>query len=270
MPHLHGLSFSADGTQLIVPAHSGLRIYEDGAWHSPDVPTHDYMGYAGTDSGFYSSGHPAPGSDLVNPLGLVKSSDGGRTLTTLAFAGESDFHLMAVGYHNHAIYVVNPQANSQLAAGLFLSRDDGKTWQQATAQGVAGQPIQIAVHPTDPAVVALATEAGLLLSADFGDTFALVGDAEPISAATFSPDGARLLFGTTALSVYDLANKQITTLATPEFGAQDAIAYLAVNPMQSDELALASFERHIYLSIDNGQSWQQIARAGASVSVSGS
>jgi hypothetical protein len=270
MPHLHGLSFSADGTQLIVPAHSGLRIYEDGVWHTPAVPAHDYMGYAGTDSGFYSSGHPAPGSDLVNPLGLVKSSDGGKTLTTLAFAGESDFHLMAVGYRSHAIYLINPQPNSQLAAGLFLSRDDGKTWQQATVQGVTGQPIQIAVHPTDPAVVALATEAGLLLSTDSGDSFALVAEAEPVSAAMFSPDGARLLFGTTSLAAYDLASKQITTLTTPEFGTQDAIAYLAVNPMQPNVLALASFERHIYLSIDGGQSWQQIARAGASVSDSGS
>jgi hypothetical protein len=59
-------------------------------------------------------------------------------------------------------------------------------------------------------------------------------------------------------------------LTTPEFGAQDAIAYLAVSPMQPDELALASFERQIYLSIDGGQSWQQIARAGASVSDAGS
>ncbi|MGH2535886.1 MAG: F510_1955 family glycosylhydrolase, partial [Candidatus Promineifilaceae bacterium] len=114
-PHIHGLGFSADGRQLFVPAHDGLRLFSDGQWQIPDAPAHDYMGYAPADDGFYSSGHPHPSSGLVNPLGLVKSTDGGQTLTRLGFEGESDFHLMGVGYQNHAIYVVNPRANSRLA-----------------------------------------------------------------------------------------------------------------------------------------------------------
>ena len=97
MPHIHGLGFSADGQQLLVPAHDGLRVYAGGRWQVPELPAHDYMGYAPTDNGFYSSGHPAPSAGLVNPLGLVKSTDGGKTLTTLGFQGQSDFHLMGVG-----------------------------------------------------------------------------------------------------------------------------------------------------------------------------
>src|SRR5215218_222166 len=60
-PHIHGLGFSADGRQLIVPAHTGLRIFVDDKWQRPDVPTNDYMGYAATNDGFYSSGHPGSG-----------------------------------------------------------------------------------------------------------------------------------------------------------------------------------------------------------------
>lgn len=56
------------------------------------------MGYVATDNGFYSSGHPHPSAGLINPFGLIKSSDGGHTLTKLGFEGESDFHLMGVGY----------------------------------------------------------------------------------------------------------------------------------------------------------------------------
>jgi hypothetical protein len=68
--HIHGLGFSGDGQRLFVPAHTGFQVYAHGGWFTPNVPPHDYMGYVATDDGFYSSGHPAPNSDLVNPLGL--------------------------------------------------------------------------------------------------------------------------------------------------------------------------------------------------------
>jgi hypothetical protein len=262
IPHLHGLSFSADGRQLIVPAHDGLRIYADGAWSAPDPPAHDYMGYASTDDGFYSSGHPAPGSSLINPLGLVKSSDGGETLTQLGFAGESDFHGMAVGYHSHAIYVINPAPNSRLAVGMHYSLDEGKSWQQSAAQGVTQAPIQLAVHPTNPAMVALATEAGLLLSTDHGNTFNPVDGSGPVTAVVFSPDGNNLLYGGTTLSAYDLAGGMITPRTLPALDAQDALSYMALNPAQPEKLALATVERHIYHSVDGDQTWTQIAHAG--------
>ncbi len=84
LPHIHGLGFSSDGKQLMVPAHVGLFIVSDGTWRRGDGPQHDYMGFAVSDDGFYSSGHPAPSAGgLANPLGLVKSTDGGKTLTNL-------------------------------------------------------------------------------------------------------------------------------------------------------------------------------------------
>jgi hypothetical protein len=101
MPHIHGLGFSGDGKQLLVPAHDGFRVYAEGAWEMPALPVYDYMGFAPANDGFYSSSHPGPSSRLVNPLGLVKSTDGGKTLDSLGFEGESDFHLMGVGYYSH-------------------------------------------------------------------------------------------------------------------------------------------------------------------------
>lgn len=262
MPHIHGLAFSPDGRQLVVPAHDGLRNYTEGKWLVPDVPVHDYMGFAPADDGFYSSGHPGPSSRLPNPLGLVKSTDGGATLQQLAFLGESDFHLMGVGYQNHAIYVVNPAPNSQLQAGLYYSLDDGESWQQATAQGITAQPIQLAVHPIEASIIALATEGGLFLSDDHGDSFERVGAAEPVTAATFNPDGENLFFGFRQLQVYDLASKQIAPQPSPAVADDDAIGYIAVNPVDADQLALATFTRDIYLSEDGDQLWSQIAEDG--------
>lgn len=262
LPHIHGLGFSADGRQLFVAAHDGLRVFSEGQWLVPELPAHDYMGYTATDSGFYSSGHPHPSSGLVNPLGLVKSEDGGQSLISLGFEGESDFHLMGVGYENHAIYVFNPAPNSQLSAGLHYSLDDGQTWKQSALQGLTANPIQIAVHPTEANRIALATEGGLFLSADYGNTLQRIGNEEPVTAITFVPEGDRLLFGTQSLLSYDLTDERVTGLSTLPIAADDAIAHIAINPAQPTEMVLATFQRHMYRSVDAGQSWVQIVRAG--------
>ncbi len=265
MPHLHGLAFSADGRQLIVPAHIGLRVYEGGAWHAPDVAAHDYMGFAATDEGFYSSGHPAPGSPLANPLGLVRSDDGGATLEPLAFQGESDFHLLGVGYRSHAIYLVNPAANAQMQPGPYASFDRGASWTPFAARGVSAPPYQIAVHPDEPGRLAMATDAGLLQSVDYGASFALVGPAAPATAAAYSLDGRRLLFAAATLSALDLASGATTALGAPQLAADDTITYVASSPVDAQTMALATLGRDIFMSSDGGASWQQIAEAGAAV-----
>lgn len=259
---IHGLSFPADGRQLIVPAHDGLRFFANGEWSASDLPVNDYMGYAAMDEGFYSSGHPGPGSSLPNPLGLVKSTDGGETLQQLAFLGESDFHLMGVGYESHAIYILNGTPNSQLDTGLYYSLDDGETWNPAIMQGITERLANLAVHPTEANQVALATEGGLFLSTDYGDSFIRIGNSASVTAVAFHPDGQTLLFGANQLSTYDLASQQVTAVPTPAVAADDTIGYIAVNPVQSEEIALATFSKDIYLSPDGGQTWQQIAEDG--------
>jgi hypothetical protein len=268
LPHIHGMGFSADGQSLFVAAHDGLRVFAGGKWSVPNLPRHDYMGYSATDEGFYSSGHPHPSSSLVNPLGLVKSTDSGNTLDTLDFAGESDFHLMAAGYENHAVYVLNPAENSQLSAGLHYTLDDGKTWQQSALEGLTAQPFAIAVHPTDATTVVLATEAGLLLSTDYGDTFSPISAAgTPVTAVSFSFDGETLLYGYQTLQNFNLASQQSVSVPPPTLASDDAMSYIAMNPAQPGTLALATFNRELYLSEDSGETWQQIAQAGAAINV---
>lgn len=261
LTHIHGLSFSSDGSQLFVPAHDGLLVYENGRWLVPDVPVHDYMGYSGVDDGFYSSGHPGPGSTLINPLGLVRSTDGGETLQTLAFAGESDFHLMNAGYESHAVYVINPVQNSQLSAGMSYTLDDAQTWEQSAGRGIQGRPVQLALHPTEPGMVAVAAEGGLFLSDDYGDTFSQVGDTVPVTAAAFDPNGEWLFFGYQNVFSYNLSDGQFVPLETPAISEEDAFGYIALNPV-SEQIALATFGRDIYLSQDGGQSWRPIAEQG--------
>lgn len=260
--HLHGLGFSADGKQLIVPAHDGLLIYDAGQWRVPEAPVNDYMGYVATNSGFYSSGHPGPNSAYANPLGLVKSSDLGRTLTTLAFAGESDFHLVAVGYESHAIYVANAFPNSRLGVGLFYSLDEAATWTQSDASGLSGKLIQLAAHPTQANVIAAVTQEGVFVSDDFGQIFARLVDAGRASAATFSPEDGALVFGLNDLRVYNRPGGQVAAFGSaPNMKAGDLISYIAVNPVNG-ELAIATAAKDIFVTADRGQTWKRIADAG--------
>ncbi len=76
---VHGLSFSADGRALFVSSHTGLAVFKDGVWAEVDGPIHDFVGYASSATAMYASGHPPKGSRLPDPLGLIRSVDGGRT-----------------------------------------------------------------------------------------------------------------------------------------------------------------------------------------------
>lgn len=259
--HMHGMGFSSDGNQLFVTAHDGFRVYEKGHWIVPDLPINDYMGYSPTNSGFYSSGHPGPASQQINPLGLVKSADGGKTLTALGFVGQSDFHLMGVGYETHAIYVLNPDVNTILNVGLSYSPDDGKTWHQSQSGGVVGNIIQIAVHPTKDNIVALATDGGLFLSTDYGQKFSQISNTVPVTSASFTSTGDRLLFAYQNLYANDLTTGKTDILQSPTLKENDPISYIAVNS-GSGEIAIATFNKDIYLSSNQTQSWKQIAQQG--------
>ena len=213
-----------------------------------------------------SSGHPVRGSGLVNPFGVIKSSDGGHTWQQLGLQGESDFHLLAAGFDSATLYVYNTRPNSRMSApGLYYSRNDGTNWQRASAQGIGEAPTALAVHPSDHRVVAVATGAGLYLSRDTGQRFRVAIEGEQVVSATFSLDGSSLWFGSygdaAKLSRLDLKSREITPLSVPQLD-EDAVAYLAQNPAQPMEWAMATFKRDVYLSKDAGTTWNAIAKAG--------
>lgn len=264
-PDIHGISFTGDGSQLRVATHTGLVSYSNGSWSRPELPINDYMGYSGTSEGFFSSGHPGAGSELVNPIGLVKSNDLGATVQTINFLGETDFHVMGASYLGETVYVLNPAPNSLLSAGLHYSLDGGVTWEQAAADGLNSQPIQIAVHPTEANVVAFATQGGLLLSQDYGNTFSLIDNDDTVTTVRFDPDGKRLVYGYQWLYEYNTETEEITPFSNvPDVQSDQAILYTDINP-ERDEIAFATSNRDIFIASDNGQSWKQIGKDGASL-----
>lgn len=263
--HVHGLGFAEDGSGLYVPAHDGLKVFEDGVWRDKEGEKHDYMGFVMTEDGFYSSGHPAPGSELENPFGVVRSTDMGQTLETLDLYKEIDFHFMAVGYRSQAIYVLNPEPNSRMdQTGLYYSNDNAVTWTKSASKGLEGQLITLAAHPDEAATVVVGTDKGLFISTDSGNQFKQLTET-PTTAAAFSADG-KLVTGNLStpfsLTVVDQETGEQSAYSIPELTKQNAISYIAVNPQNPEELAFSTFERDIYLSQDGGNTWNEIAAKG--------
>lgn len=265
-PDLHGLSYSADGTKLVAAVHDGLREFSNGKWSVPDVEKNDYMGYSPTKDGFYSSGHPGPGSKLENPLGIVKSIDNGKTIDIVDLHGEVDFHALSVGYETEDIYVFTPEANSKMKeSGFYYSDDQAKTWNQMKMNGISGTPTAIIAHPTKKGVVAIGTDQGLYLSDNYGESFELVLDESYVSAAVFSSSDEIIVGINTndkELIKLDLANNKTTNYELPK-NVDGNISFISYNYKNRDELAFATDQMNIYVSKDNGENWDQVVKTGA-------
>ena len=267
LTHIHGFAYSSDGSRLMIPSHHGLAVYQNGKWSKASGPQHDYMGFSATAKHLYSSGHPALGSGLVNPRGLIRSKDGGKTWDKLGLEGETDFHLLATGWNTNAVYVWNPAPSSRMKRpGLHYTLNDGLAWKAVRAEGLAGEPRALAVHPDDAASVALATSEGLYLSNDAGERFTKAASGGEGLSVFFDLNGKELWYGAYAgrptLSRAALKGGESARIVLPPL-TNDAVAYIAQNPARKLEYAIATFERSVYLSKDGGRSWKQIAERGA-------
>ncbi|XXM73213.1 F510_1955 family glycosylhydrolase [Lysinibacillus sphaericus] len=264
--HLHGAGYPGSSDAFFIATHNGLFKYEDKEWTESNSNKHDYMGFAPSKEGFFSSGHPEEGSDLKNPLGLVKSKDFGKTLDKLAFYSETDFHYLTAGYESGKLYVLNEAPNSELEAGFYSSTDEGENWDKKDMNGVEPDTlVSMAAHPTDQNLVGISSQSGVYLSKDGGDTFTPVTEGKPATSIAFTEqkgiysviDG-----GSIKLVKFDLDSLEETEYRLPSLKADNPIMYIAVNPNDSAELTVVTYKNDIYQSGDGGSDWKEILDAG--------
>lgn len=261
--HIHGLGYAGNQNAIFFAAHDGLKVLENGKWFRTKEFNNDYMGFNAVEKGFYTSGHPGKGVNLENPFGLSRSFDSGETLETLGLQGESDFHAMGVGYKNHVVYVLNGQKNSKMDAGLYVTEDDGETWNRIKALNLGEKVFSIAIHPTDSEQVAVASDEGIFLSNDGGENFLLITSNQQGTSVFFSND--TLWYGTygnePVLVKRSLSDGSEDEIALPKM-KQDAVMYLAQNPQNENEVVFTTFNGDVYFTTDGTNSWNRIVAGG--------
>lgn len=263
--HVHGIEIPtwAEG-EVYVSTHQGVFRIDGDDWTWISEQSHDFMGFAAHPSEqgvLFSSGHPAPDSDLPNPLGLMVSTDHGTTWQPRALRGEVDFHAMSVSAGDgEVIYGYDGRA------GLLRSLNGGHTWERLPAEALqqAGGALNLAVGTGDQDEIFVGTDVGLLRSGNAGRSWETL-IAAPVSAVSIDvADPERLL-------AYVADEEQ--GLALSEDGGQrwrsldlvlddDLAGHVAVDPADRDRIWVGTWGQALWRTTDGGQEWEQLAEDG--------
>ena len=175
---VHGLGINPADEALYIATHAGLfrAAPRESSATRVDAPEQDLMGFsiAGPDR-FVASGRPGPDMDAPGNLGMIESTDRGRTWKTLSLSGEADLHLLRAS--GDAAYAYD--------GTLRASTDGGRTWEE---RGAPEELIDIAIDPADGEHVLASTGGGVRASSDGGRTWRQTALAAPALLAW--PDGA--------------------------------------------------------------------------------
>lgn len=167
LAHIHGLGIDpADGV-LYAASHHGVFRIPTGGEPERVSEVQDTMGFTIVGAHrFLGSGHPGP-QDTGRPphLGLIESTDAGRTWQTLSLSGEVDFHALEAKHDQ--VYGYDSQT------GQLMVSSDRQNWDRRAQLPLA----DFAVHPDNPDELLATTQQGLARSTDGGRTFSPVPGA---------------------------------------------------------------------------------------------
>ncbi|WP_166027319.1 F510_1955 family glycosylhydrolase [Streptomyces chilikensis] len=250
--HLHGLGVDPADDAVYAAGHFGVFRIENGKAVRVADRYQDTMGFtvAGP-STFLASGHPSPTDpDARSPhLGLIRSTDAGRTWRTLSAEGEADFH--ALEHAGSSLYGFDSQSGK-----VWASTGGGRGWEQRAELPA----VDLAAHAEASDTVWAATGAGLERSDDGGRTFREVPGAPGLVAVDepergllvgLTPDG-RVVSGESGGAWADRGR-------LPEGG--EATVLTAVTARR---LLAADSTDTVYESTDGGRTWTVLHRPSRS------
>lgn len=247
--HVHGLGVNpADGT-LFIATHYGLFEAKPDAPEATRVGKRfqDTMGFTVVGPNrFLGSGHPdlteAREKGLPPLLGLIASTDAGRTWKPISLQGEADFHVLR--FAGNRVYGYDA-TNDRLLA----SANRGRSWDELKQPGPI---VDLAVHPTEGRRIVVSAawglNEGLYESRNGGESWNRVGNVTGLLGWP-SPD--RLYLVTPGGQVLGSEDGGRRFRRLGEIGGEPA-AFLAE---RSDDLYVAIHTGAIKRSTDGGHRW---------------
>jgi len=173
--HVHGLGINPADGSLFIATHTGLfRVGKESrkAVRLGDR-YQDTMGFSIVGPNrFLGSGHPDAREQTLPPLlGLIESTDAGKTWKPISLLGEADFHVLrSAGQHVYGYDASNER--------LLASADAGRSWRELDKPAPI---VDLALNPSDPRRLVATGIGGLdqgtYASQDGGQSWKRRGDA---------------------------------------------------------------------------------------------
>ena len=199
----------------------------------------DVMGFTTLGKALYASGHPAKGSKALNPIGVVKSTDGGLSWKAISLVGKVDFHFLEGAGSD--LYGADSQSGN-----LMYSADSGKSWSSL------GRNIftDIAVSPDMSGMAVAIKGTNLLLTKNAFKSTKELKSTLKFTQVEWRDSGLYALSGTSLYMSSDLGNswKKLNTFK----GATGILS-------ASDKLILVTVGSDIYTSSNFGKKFAQVS-----------
>jgi len=242
--HVHGLGVNPADRALFIATHTGLFRVGDEESKAVRVGEgyQDTMGFTVIDENRYlGSGHPDLRTDLPPLLGLIESTDQGRSWEPISLLGEADFHVLrSAGDRVYGYDASNDR--------LLVSGDAGRTWDEVERPAPL---VDLAIDPDDSSHVVAAGASdlaqGLYESHDGGQSWDSIGTivgllAWPAPERLFLVDGGGEVFLNPNGGRFEHRGS---------IGGQPA----ALLGQSADELLVALHDGTVKRSTDSGSTW---------------
>jgi photosystem II stability/assembly factor-like uncharacterized protein len=196
----------------------------------------DVMGFTTLGKALFASGHPSQGSKMPNPIGLVKSLDGGSTWKAVSLVGKVDFHFLEGAGSD--LYGADSQTGN-----LIYSADSGKTWSSLGSNSFT----DIAVSPDTSGMAIAINNSELLLTENAFKSTTKIKNGLKFTQVEWRNSG---LYGLSGSALYKSINSGKTWTKLNTFKGVPGIL------SASDQMMLVTVSSDIYTSSNAGKKFK--------------
>jgi hypothetical protein len=141
--HVHGLGYDAKRDVLFIATHTGMFELPSDAEKARRIGDsyQDTMGFTLVSPDlFLGSGHPDLREELPSHLGMIRSTDRGRSWDPVSLLGKADFHVLRA--QGKMVYGFDSRSER-----LMVSRDAGRSWKTLVPPEAL---TDVAIDPKNP------------------------------------------------------------------------------------------------------------------------